>query len=127
MRGCLSEIEFTQQQATAIGIDNQSAKIFAEEWMTQNRSKHIDTKYHYIRQQIVEKSIQLLYCPTKQMPADALTNNNSTSFEMPMGVRMMSGSRRCEPSSSSPRSSYQIGRVCWQSDKTKTDLPLLTL
>lgn len=31
MRGCLSEIGFTQQQATAISIDNQSAKIFAEE------------------------------------------------------------------------------------------------
>ena len=47
--------------------------IFAKEWITNNRSKHIDIRYHHIRQKIAAGIIELFYCPTKQMPADALT------------------------------------------------------
>lgn len=73
LRRCLSEIAFPPKQATLLGCDNKSAITFAEEFMIQNRSKHIDTKYHYIREKIKEKSISLFYVPTKEMPADILT------------------------------------------------------
>ena len=73
LKQCLNEIGKQQKEATVLKIDNMSAKIFAEEYMVQNRSKHIDTKYHYIREKIVEGMIKLVHQPTKQMPADALT------------------------------------------------------
>ena len=73
LRQCLEEIGRQQKEATTLKIDNVSAKIFAEEYMVQNRSKHIDTKFHYIREKIVEGMVKLVHQPTKQMAADALT------------------------------------------------------
>ena len=87
----LSEIGFLQASATPLGIDNRSAKLFAEEWMTQNKSKHIDIRYHYVRQKVVEHAITLLYVPTSEMPADALTKpldpKTFLKFRSMMGVR----------------------------------------
>jgi Reverse transcriptase (RNA-dependent DNA polymerase) len=73
LRQCMAEIGRHQKEATTLKIDNLSAKIFAEEYMVQNRSKHIDTKFHYIREKIAEGMVKLVHQPTKQMPADALT------------------------------------------------------
>ena len=39
----------------------------------QKRTKHIDTKFHFIREEVDENSIQLVYTPTDQMTADLLT------------------------------------------------------
>ena len=73
LRRGLKEIGFSPSGPTSIGIDNKSAKIFAEESMTQNRSKHIDTKYHYVRERVAEGSVELPYIPTHEMPADIFT------------------------------------------------------
>ena len=70
---CLNEIGFGSSLPTQLGIDNKSAITFAEERIVQNRSKHIDTKYHYIRECIADKKIELFYQPTKEMPADIMT------------------------------------------------------
>jgi hypothetical protein len=37
------------------------------------RTKHIDVQYHFIRECVENGTIQLKYCPTKDMVADALT------------------------------------------------------
>lgn len=91
LRSCLSEIGFPQASATPLGIDNRSDKLFAEEWMTQNKSKHIDIRYHYVRQKVMEHAITLLYVPTSEMPADALTKpldpKTFLKFRSMMGVR----------------------------------------
>lgn len=86
LRQCLKEIGRDQIAPTTLGIDNTSAKIFAEEYMVQSRSKHIDTKYHYIRERIVEGMIKLVHQPTKDMPADALTK--------PLGPKLFNRFRR---------------------------------
>ena len=36
-------------------------------------TKHIDIKYHYIRETVEKKQVQLVYCPTENMIADILT------------------------------------------------------
>ena len=36
-------------------------------------AKHIDIKFHYIREQVERKAIQLEYCESKNMVADMLT------------------------------------------------------
>ena len=90
LRQCLDEIGRHQKEATTLKIDNMSAKIFAEEYMIQNRSKHIDTKFHYIREKIVEGMVKLVHQPTKKMPADALTKPLGSAlfkrFRKMMGV-----------------------------------------
>ena len=37
------------------------------------RTKHIDIKYHYIRESIESGAVRLKYCPNKEMRADAMT------------------------------------------------------
>jgi hypothetical protein len=37
------------------------------------KTKHIDIRYHYVREAVREGAISLAYCPTKEMIADLLT------------------------------------------------------
>lgn len=56
-----------------IQCDNQSALTLAATDSFRARSKHIDVRHHYIRDKIVDKSINLVYTPTEEMVADSLT------------------------------------------------------
>jgi len=37
------------------------------------RSKHIDVRYHYVRDAVSNQEVSIEYCSTKNMQADALT------------------------------------------------------
>ena len=56
-----------------IFTDNQSFIAFSKNEMNNNRTKHIDTHFHYTRKQIDKGTIKLLYIPTLENPADILT------------------------------------------------------
>ncbi|KAI0995035.1 hypothetical protein K3495_g13146 [Podosphaera aphanis] len=53
--------------------DNQGAIALAKNPHILERSKHIDIKYHLIRDLIEAGQIAISYIPTNQMPADGLT------------------------------------------------------
>lgn len=53
--------------------DNQSCIQIATNNKFSNRTKHIETRYHFVRRLRQEKIIELKYCPTDQMIADLLT------------------------------------------------------
>jgi len=53
--------------------DNQAAQKLAANPMTTKKSKHIDIKYHYIRECIQNRMFDLQDLPTKEMVADILT------------------------------------------------------
>ena len=53
--------------------DNQSAISLAENQIHHARTKHIDCKYHFIREQVVCKCITVQYLETSKMIADSLT------------------------------------------------------
>jgi len=53
--------------------DNQSTIKTANNIINNERSKHIDVRYHFIREKIENKDITLEYCPTNNMTADILT------------------------------------------------------
>ena len=38
-----------------------------------SRTKHIDMKYHYVRESVEKEIIEVVYCPTAEMIADTLT------------------------------------------------------
>jgi hypothetical protein len=52
--------------------DNMTTKIMAEE-ITTKRSKHIDIRYHHVRHLVDSGDINIVYCPTTDQLADALT------------------------------------------------------
>lgn len=53
--------------------DNQSTIKTAQNEIFNERSKHIDVRYHFIREMVNLKQLDLVYCPTTDMIADALT------------------------------------------------------
>ena len=56
-----------------IGVDNQGSIKMAKNDMSSTRTKHIDIKYHLVRDMVHEKRIALEYVPTTEMVADVLT------------------------------------------------------
>ncbi|PIK49151.1 putative Gag-pol polyprotein [Apostichopus japonicus] len=69
--------------------DNQSAICMAKNPQFHGRTKHIEIKYHFIRETVEHGTIELMYCPTEDMVADLLTKGLSKQrFEK---LRQMSG------------------------------------
>jgi hypothetical protein len=73
MRRILADIGQTQTSPTTIREDNQGAIKLASNPVFHARTKHIDVKFHYVRQEIQRKEIALEYCPTTDNIADMLT------------------------------------------------------
>jgi hypothetical protein len=61
------------RDAMVINVDNQGAIALAKNPVFHDRSKHIDIQYHYTRDLVREKRIQLDYISTSDMLADLLT------------------------------------------------------
>jgi hypothetical protein len=46
---------------------------FAKNPISHGRSKHIETRFHFIREQVTNGMIELKYCPTKLQLTDGFT------------------------------------------------------
>jgi len=78
----LRELEFDRAVSVKLNVDNQGAMKLASNAVVNGRSKHIDIKYHHIRDLVQKGEVLLEYCPTNDMLADVLTKNLSrTKFE----------------------------------------------
>ena len=75
LRRLLQDLGFPQSQPTSIYADNQSAIALTANPKFHSRSKHIDTQYHFTRDQILNKQITLKYVPTMDMVADIFTKS----------------------------------------------------
>ena len=53
--------------------DNQGTIAVANNPISHNRTKHIDIKFHYVRETFEDNIIDLIYRPTEEMTADILT------------------------------------------------------
>ena len=73
IRRLLSDLTVTQDQATVLMEDNQGAIYIGKNPVSHARTKHIDVRYHYIREALNEGIINVQYCPTHEMIADILT------------------------------------------------------
>ena len=59
--------------STTIYEDNQSAICMSRNRQFHGRSKHIDIKFHYVREQVQAGSVDVQYCNTQEMIADMFT------------------------------------------------------
>ena len=62
-----------QNVPVTIFEDNQGAIALAKNPVHHNRTKHIDVRFHFIREQIVSNCIHVEYLQTNKMIADGLT------------------------------------------------------
>lgn len=56
-----------------LNVDNRGAIDLAKNPIHHQRTKHIDIRFHYIRSQIQDKTVQLNYVPTEENIADMFT------------------------------------------------------
>ena len=69
--------------------DNQSTICLAKNQAVHGRTKHIDIKYHFIRDLVEAGKIELVYCTTENMVADIFTKGLSIKqFEK---IRQLTG------------------------------------
>ena len=73
LRTHISQVFGIDLPPTTLFSDNQSAIALTKEHQYHARTKHIDIHFHFIRWVIEDGKIRLIYCPTEEMVADALT------------------------------------------------------
>lgn len=74
-RVLLAQIGFPQPLATPLFIDNRVAISMGQEEGNEGRRKHINIKYHWIREQVSNNMITLHWVETSQQIADILTKS----------------------------------------------------
>lgn len=74
----LSELGFSEMGKLRILCDNNGARKLAENPIYYNRTKHIDTRHHYLREVINRGSIKIEHIPTTEMASDFLTKGVPT-------------------------------------------------
>ena len=73
LRSLLKELQMFQEEAMKIFVDNKSALALAKNPVFHDRSKHIDTRYHFIRESIARKEDHLDFMKSHDQAADILT------------------------------------------------------
>lgn len=73
LRKVLDELYFKQEGATKVYCDNSSAIKLSKNPVLHGRSKHIDVKFHFLRDLTRDGVIDLYYCKSEDQIADIMT------------------------------------------------------
>ncbi|KAK2976645.1 hypothetical protein RJ640_008181 [Escallonia rubra] len=73
LRNLLKELNFNQDESTQIYVDKKSAIALAKNPVFHDRSKHINTWYHFIRESIAKKEVQVKFVKSEDQVADIFT------------------------------------------------------
>ncbi|XP_059629556.1 secreted RxLR effector protein 161-like [Cornus florida] len=73
LRNLLKELHMLQEESTEIFVDNKSAIALAKNPVFHERSKHIDTRFHFIRECITKKEVELKFIKSQDQVADIFT------------------------------------------------------
>jgi hypothetical protein len=78
----LADLFGREMDSTIIHCDNQSCVKLSENHVFHDKSKHIEIKYHYIRDMVQRKSVHVYYLSTHEQIADVFTKPLArTKFE----------------------------------------------
>ena len=71
----LSSLNIQFKKPIDVFVDNIGAIFLTENRNSGEKTKHIDVKYHYIREQIDEGLIKIKFVKSQDNPADLFTKN----------------------------------------------------
>ena len=74
LRSLFNEIGISIQSLPLLG-DNQGSIFLASNPIQERRTKHIDRRFHYIRERVELNEVELFYVHTEDNIADILTKN----------------------------------------------------
>jgi hypothetical protein len=87
-------------QSKTLYTDSQSAIDLAKNPIHHSRTKHIDIQYHFVRENFLNETINLIYCPTEEQLADGLTkavnNDIYTRFIQGLGLKALNNEAKEE-------------------------------
>ena len=69
----LSELKAVEVTKMKVLVDNKSAIDLANNPLSHGRSKHIERRFHFLRDQVNKEKLELEYCNTEIQLADILT------------------------------------------------------
>jgi hypothetical protein len=70
LRALLANLDLLTDGSTPILGDNQSAIAFSHNSQFHARSKHIDIRYHFVRERIISNEITVTHCASEDNQAD---------------------------------------------------------
>jgi hypothetical protein len=73
LQSLLSEMNIIADITVVLKIDNKSAINLAKNPVSHGKSKHIETRFHFLRDQVTKGKLKLEYCSTDNQQADILT------------------------------------------------------
>lgn len=85
MADCIREIKWCRQFLNDIGLgelvkeptrlncDNQAAISYSRNYIARTRTKHIDIRYHLVREAVEDGDVTVQYIPTEENRADIFT------------------------------------------------------
>ncbi len=73
MRRLLEELDQEVVKPTVLFEDNQSCIKLLQNEKSSHRTKHVATKFHFVRDLYKSKELDVKYCPSERMIADLLT------------------------------------------------------
>lgn len=86
------EFHLEQEGSTSVMIDNKSTQSLAKDHIFHGRSKHIFTRYYFIRECVAKKEIELRYAKSMDQVDDTFTK--SLKFDDFHRLRFMLGVRK---------------------------------
>ena len=73
LRRLLEDLNFTQSSPTCLFLDNAAAELLITNPVFHERSKHVDVKFHYVREVFERGEIAIQHVSTRDQLADFLT------------------------------------------------------
>lgn len=72
LESLLDELKVEFRKPVQLCVDNKSSINLAKNPISHGRSKHIETKFHFLRDQVNKGRIEMVYCHTDMQAADVL-------------------------------------------------------
>jgi hypothetical protein len=94
LRKLMAEFCHAEPETVTIFEDNTAAEAWTRNETDHAKSRHIDVRYHHIRDHVKKGDVQLVMCPTSEMVADIMTKGLNPDLHQRTTMRMM-GHAKC--------------------------------
>ena len=73
LRRVLEKLRHTQGNSTTVFCDSTSAFKLSKNLVMHGRSKHIDVRFHFLRELTKIGTVKIIHCSTQEQVADVMT------------------------------------------------------
>ena len=93
-RGLLKDVGLPQLAATPLGIDNKGALALAHDYVSNNKTKHIERRHLKIRELVLDAILRVQYVASKDNIADIFTKPLDKKTFIPLRTKLLNLPRK---------------------------------